>query len=76
MSRSVSAVGASRRSAPRLARRRGRRVSHSSAPAPPAGAALAALAQPPRAASLASQRIYFVMPDRYANGDPANDRAG
>ena len=26
--------------------------------------------------SLASQRIYFVMPDRYANGDPANDRGG
>ena len=29
-----------------------------------------------RRASLASQRIYFVMPDRYANGDPANDRGG
>ena len=27
-------------------------------------------------ASIASQRIYFVMPDRYANGDPANDRGG
>ena len=26
--------------------------------------------------SLAIQRIYFVMPDRYANGDPANDRGG
>jgi len=26
--------------------------------------------------SLASQRIYFVMPDRYANGDTANDRGG
>ena len=26
--------------------------------------------------ALASQRIYFVMPDRYANGDPSNDRGG
>jgi glycosidase len=25
---------------------------------------------------LATQRIYFVMPDRYANGNPANDAAG
>ena len=46
------------------------------APAPPAGAALAALAQPPTRSSIASQRIYFVMTDRYANGDPANDRGG
>ena len=30
----------------------------------------------PTYSSLASQRIYFVMPDRYANGDPANDRGG
>lgn len=37
---------------------------------------LAALAQPPVSSSLASQRIYFVMPDRYANGDPSNDRGG
>jgi glycosidase len=42
-------------------------------PAPPSGAALAALAQPPAYGPLASQRIYFVMPDRYANGDPSND---
>jgi glycosidase len=46
------------------------------APAPPAGAALDALAQPPARTSIASQRIYFVMPDRYANGDPSNDRGG
>ncbi len=46
------------------------------APAPPAGAVLEALAQPPRRSSLASQRIYFVMTDRYANGDPTNDRGG
>ena len=25
---------------------------------------------------LAGERFYFVMPDRYANGDPRNDRAG
>ena len=43
---------------------------------PPAGAALAALSVPPTQSSLASQRIYFVMPDRYANGDPANDTGG
>ncbi len=45
-------------------------------PAPPSGAALAALSAPPTRSSLASQRIYFVMPDRYANGDPANDGGG
>ncbi len=45
-------------------------------PRPPAGAALSALAQPPTRPPLAQQRIYFVMPDRYANGDPTNDRAG
>jgi glycosidase len=43
---------------------------------PPRGAELAALAKPIAYSSLASQRIYFVMPDRYANGDPANDRGG
>ncbi|HSL63814.1 MAG TPA: alpha-amylase family glycosyl hydrolase, partial [Gaiellaceae bacterium] len=45
-------------------------------PRPPAGAALRALSQPPAYSSLSAQRIYFVMPDRYANGDPANDRGG
>src|SRR5690606_5590406 len=44
--------------------------------APPSGAALAVLAQPPTTRSIASQRIYFVMPDRYANGDPTNDEGG
>ncbi|MGH3126979.1 MAG: alpha-amylase family glycosyl hydrolase [Gaiellaceae bacterium] len=44
--------------------------------APPRGAELEALAQPIAHSSLASQRIYFVMPDRYANGDRANDRGG
>lgn len=46
------------------------------APRPPAGAELEALAQPPAYSAFASQRIYFVLPDRYANGDPANDRGG
>jgi glycosidase len=45
-------------------------------PPPPAGAELAALAKPPTRSAFASQRTYFVMPDRYANGDTANDRAG
>jgi len=43
---------------------------------PPSGPELEALAQPPAYSSFASQRIYFVMPDRYANGDPSNDRGG
>src|SRR4051812_31489648 len=45
-------------------------------PAPPSGVTLAALSQPPRRLALASDRIYFVMTDRYANGDTANDTAG
>ena len=43
---------------------------------PPTGAVLAALAQPGQDSSLATDRIYFVMTDRYANGDPANDTGG
>jgi glycosidase len=37
---------------------------------------LKTLSAPPLQSSLASQRIYFVMPDRYANGSTANDRGG
>ena len=48
--------------------------SQAAAPKPPTGAALDALAKPPTYSAFASQRIYFVMPDRYANGDPSNDR--
>jgi glycosidase len=48
----------------------------SSSAGPPTGAALTALAKPPVYASLASQRVYFVMTDRYANGDTSNDRGG
>lgn len=45
-------------------------------PSPPSPAQVKALAQLPGQSSLASQRIYFVMPDRYANGDPSNDKGG
>ena len=45
-------------------------------PKPPSGAALEALAKAPTYSAFASQRIYFVMPDRYANGDASNDRGG
>src|SRR5215204_5132437 len=43
------------------------------APAPPSGALLESLSQPPTRAAIASQRIYFVMTDRYRNGDASND---
>ena len=46
------------------------------APPAPSGTALAILGQAPVRTPIASQRIYFVFPDRYANGDPANDRGG
>ena len=47
---------------------------HVSAQAP-VGADLEALAQPPTYGAFASQRIYFVLPDRYANGDPRTTEA-
>jgi glycosidase len=46
------------------------------AAAPPSATQLETLAQPPVYTPFASQRIYFVMPDRYANADPSNDRGG
>jgi glycosidase len=45
----------------------------SSSAGPPTGAQLRSLSQLPTQSSLASQRIYFVMPDRYANASTAND---
>ena len=45
-------------------------------PAPPAGAELELLRRPAAQSAIASQRIYFVFPDRYANGSAANDRGG
>jgi glycosidase len=47
-----------------------------SAPPAPTGAALAILGTPPVRTPIASQRIYFVIPDRYANGDATNDQGG
>jgi glycosidase len=52
------------------------RLDAKTAPAPPSGRALAKLARPAAPPPLASQRIYYVLADRYANGDPANDRGG
>jgi alpha-amylase len=48
----------------------------SSVAQPPSGLVRAALAQPGADAPLATDRIYFVMTDRYANGDPSNDTGG
>ena len=52
------------------------RVGAPRAPAPPSGVALETLAKPPVRSSIASQRIYFLLTDRYANGDASNDRGG
>jgi alpha-amylase len=51
-------------------------ASSASRDAPPSGAELASLAQPGPPSGLARDRIYFVMTDRYANGDPSNDTGG
>src|SRR5262249_43796217 len=45
-------------------------------PAPPSGATVALLSQPPTRLALASDRIYSVITDRYANGESANDTGG
>ncbi len=37
---------------------------------------LASIAQPPARNPIDDEVFYFVMPDRFANGDPANDRGG
>ncbi len=54
----------------------GAAVASPDGPRPLTGGELRALAKPPTYTPFASQRIYFVIPDRYANGDPANDRGG
>ena len=46
------------------------------APPPPGGSELGTLATPPARSTLSGQRVYFVMTDRFENGDPANDRGG
>src|SRR5204862_1449114 len=40
------------------------------------GDALAALVQAPVRNPIANDVFYFVMPDRFNNGDPANDQGG
>ncbi len=42
-------------------------------PAPPSDAALAAA---PARPALSREQVYFVLPDRFANGDPGNDTGG
>ena len=49
---------------------------HASGVGPPSNRALTELAQPGQESSLATDRIYFVMTDRYANGDASNDLGG
>jgi glycosidase len=44
--------------------------------APPTAAEIARLAKPPARTAIASDRIYFLLTDRYANGSTANDRGG
>jgi glycosidase len=50
--------------------------STAAAPVGPTTAEASALASSSLRSSMASDRIYFVMTDRYANGTAANDRAG
>ncbi|WP_404188265.1 pullulanase-type alpha-1,6-glucosidase [Streptomyces tauricus] len=47
-----------------------------SAAAPPAPPSDAALAKTPARNDLTREQFYFVLPDRFANGDTANDRGG
>ncbi len=51
-------------------------ASSGATPPPPTAAELALLSQPPTVSAFAGQRVYFVMTDRYRNGDPTNDRGG
>ncbi|WP_030196660.1 pullulanase-type alpha-1,6-glucosidase [Streptomyces sp. NRRL S-87] len=46
------------------------------AAAPPAPPSDARLAKEPARHDLTREQFYFVLPDRFANGDPANDRGG
>ncbi|MER5617755.1 pullulanase-type alpha-1,6-glucosidase [Streptomyces sp. NPDC002215] len=48
----------------------------SAAPRPPGPPSDAKLAQAPARHDLTREQFYFVMPDRFANGDTANDRGG
>ncbi|MER8230643.1 pullulanase-type alpha-1,6-glucosidase [Streptomyces sp. NPDC094049] len=46
------------------------------APRPPAPPSDRALAAEPARQELTREQFYFVLPDRFANGDPSNDRGG
>lgn len=48
----------------------------SAAPRPPAPPSDAALAKEPARHDLTREQFYFVLPDRFANGDTSNDRGG
>ncbi|MFF4096345.1 pullulanase-type alpha-1,6-glucosidase [Streptomyces sp. NPDC001834] len=51
-------------------------ASASAAPRPPAPPTDARLASEPARHDLTREQFYFVLPDRFANGDPSNDRGG
>ncbi|MFJ1548264.1 pullulanase-type alpha-1,6-glucosidase [Streptomyces sp. NPDC088246] len=51
-------------------------ASASAAPRPPGPPSDAALAAEPARHDLTREQFYFVMPDRFANGDTSNDRGG
>lgn len=51
-------------------------ASASAAPRPPGPPSDARLAAEPARHDLTREQFYFVMPDRFANGDTANDRGG
>ncbi|MFF4668505.1 pullulanase-type alpha-1,6-glucosidase [Streptomyces sp. NPDC001279] len=51
-------------------------ASASAAPRPPSPPSDARLAAEPARHDLTREQFYFVLPDRFANGDPSNDRGG
>ncbi|MFF4869226.1 pullulanase-type alpha-1,6-glucosidase [Streptomyces sp. NPDC000961] len=51
-------------------------VPATAAPKPPAPPSDRALAAEPARQDLTREQFYFVLPDRFANGDPSNDRGG
>ncbi|WMX47409.1 pullulanase-type alpha-1,6-glucosidase [Streptomyces roseicoloratus] len=51
-------------------------VPATAAPRPPAPPSDRALAAQPARHDLTREQFYFVLPDRFANGDPSNDRGG
>lgn len=51
-------------------------ASASAAPRPPSPPSDAKLAKEPARHDLTREQFYFVLPDRFANGDTSNDRGG